>query len=510
MHRTSFAHPLPLFGIGTSRRVERAALSAVPSGTLVRRAGSAIARLASALAPHARTVWIACGPGNNGADGLEAAAALQTAVLRQVGAAHILVSLFGPEDRLSPDARLALDRARTAGVRFADAPPEMTAQDLCIDALLGLGARTTPGADWVAPALAQLDACAPALRLAVDLPTGLDADTGVLAAFARARAPAAQQRHTLSLLTHKPGLFTADGRDAAGMLWLDDLGIDPALFATPDAWLTGRPRRRAMLHASHKGVHGDVLVVGGEHIDSRGQGMTGAAILAGTAALHAGAGRVLVCLLGPQGSSPAFDAMQPELMLRTSDTLAATDLARTAVVCGCGGGKEVVPQLPHLLGEASRLVLDADALNAIAANRALREMLENRAACADRHTILTPHPLEAARLLDRDTATIQADRLAAAHALATRYRCTAVLKGSGTVVSAPGQIPSVNPTGNGRLATAGTGDVLAGLAGARLASGLSAFDAATAAVYEHGDLADRWPADRALTASALARGLRPA
>ena len=121
-------------------------------------------------------------------------------------------------------------------------------------------------------------------------------------------------------------------------------------------------------------------------------------------------------------------------------------------------------------------------------------------------TVLTPHPLEAARLLGCSTADVQADRLGAAQQLAARMQCVVVLTGSGSVITAPDQTPAINPTGNARLATAGTGDVLAGMVGARLAAGASALQAAREAVYAHGDAADRWPEGQTLTASALARG----
>jgi hydroxyethylthiazole kinase-like uncharacterized protein yjeF len=151
-------------------------------------------------------------------------------------------------------------------------------------------------------------------------------------------------------------------------------------------------------------------------------------------------------------------------------------------------------------------VLDADALNTIATAPPLHALLAARAG-RGQPTVLTPHPLEAARLLGTDAANVQAARLRAACALAERFQCVAVLKGSGTVVAAPGAAPSINPTGNARLATAGTGDVLAGLIGARLAAGHTALQAACAAVYQHGQAADQWPAGRTLTAGALARSL---
>ena len=197
----------------------------------------------------------------------------------------------------------------------------------------------------------------------------------------------------------------------------------------------------------------------------------------------------------------ALDGAQPELMFRHFDALA---LEQLTVVCGCGGGEAVRAVLPAVLAKAARLVLDADALNAVASDTALRAGVVSRAA-QGLPTVLTPHPLEAARLLGLSTAEVQANRLHAAQSLAEQFDCVAVLKGSGTVIAAPGQPPALNPTGNARLATAGTGDVLAGMVGAHLAKGAPALRAASQAVYQHGLAADRWPEGRALTASALAR-----
>ena len=496
MQRITPAQPHALFDTAATRAIEVAAAATLPPHTLMQRAGQASARLALALAPHARTIWIACGGGNNGGDGLEAAALLQRA-------GHpVVVTWLGRPEALPPDARQSWQRARDAGVPFADAPPALGPQDLCVDALLGIGltaASRAPDArllQW----LAHLHASA-APTLCVDLPSGLIADTGHWApGFAPGFAPAqppASPRHTLSLLTLKPGLFTAHGRDAAGTVWLDDLGVDTA--APPTAWLAGPPPGAARVHASHKGSHGDVAVIGGEGLQARGMGMTGAALLAASAALHGGAGRVMAALL--DGGATAALAQQPEIMLRHMDAL---DLARLTVVCGCGGGAAVAAVLPQVLREARRLVLDADALNAIAADGALQRLLRER---EGQPTLLTPHPLEAARLLGTDTAAVQADRLAAAQALAGRFQCTALLKGSGSVIAAPGRAPLINLTGNALLATGGTGDVLAGLAGALLARAPDAFDAAAHACWQHGAVADAWPPRRALTASELARSL---
>jgi hydroxyethylthiazole kinase-like uncharacterized protein yjeF len=484
MQRITSATVADLFDIAATRRIEQAAATALPAHTLMQRAGLAVARLAMAVAPHARTIWIACGPGNNGGDGFEAAAQLQHRGFLPI------VTFLGDENRLPPDARASLQRARDAHVIFGSKPP--AEYELAIDALLGIGSTRPPEgvmADW----LRQMHSTAQPV-LSVDVPSGLNADTGALSHAAGSHADTASIRCCLAFLTLKPGLFTAQGRDAAGTVWFDDLGCD-GTAEQPTARLAGTPKTQPRSHASHKGSYGDVAVIGGA------PGMAGAALLAGSAALHAGAGRVFVGLLDP--SAAAVDTAQPELMLRDASTL---DLSAMTVVCGCGGGAAVRTALPRVLATAAALVLDADALNAIAADSALQTQLASRAR-RGRPTVITPHPLEAARLLSCTAADIQADRLAAARQLASRFGVVAVLKGSGTVVADDsGAPPVLNPTGNARLASAGTGDVLAGMIGAALAAQQPAFDAAHEAVWRHGHIADTWPADAApLTAGTLAR-----
>ena len=477
MQRITARTEAPLLGTAATRRLEARAAAALPPHTLMRRAGLAVARLAMALAPHARTVWIACGPGNNGGDGFEAALHLQAQGFSP------FVSWRGDADRLPEDAHASLARAQAAGVRLAeDAPAHW---DLAIDALLGLGGRRAPEghlADWLQRMHAH-----PAPVLAVDLPSGLDADTGLSTAPALA---ATAPRHCLSLLSLKPGQFTHQGRDRCGTLWFDDLGCAADAADAADARLPGAPDPRRRAHASHKGSYGDVAVLGGA------PGLAGAAVLAATAALHAGAGRVFVGLLDPAGT--AWNPDLPELMFRPTHALPQPG---QAVVCGCGGGNAVAALLPRLLSHKGPLLLDADALNAVAADPALQELLRQRREPA----VLTPHPLEAARLLGCDTAQVQTDRLKAASALSQALNSVVVLKGSGSVIASPGELPCINPTGNARLASAGTGDVLAGFIGALLAQGMDAGAAAREAVWRHGALADRWPSQTPLTASALAR-----
>lgn len=458
--------PWPLHGSAASRAAETAALATTPPHALMQRAGLAVAKLAVAIAPHARRVCVLAGPGNNGGDGLVAAAHLHRAGLR------VAVRRVGTSTSMPADAADALQRARDAGVPIATGLADEPA-DLVIDALLGLGTQRAPAGE-IAAAIAWAQRSA-APVLAVDLPTGLHPDTGQPLGDAVVQAQA-----TLALLTLKPGLFTGRGRDLTGAVWFDDLDV---AAAGASAELAGPPVAALRRHAQHKGSFGDAAVVGGA------PGMGGALHLAARAALAAGAGRVYASAL--DDAAALRDDTRPELMLRRHWwTAPPAVLAETTVVCGCGGGDAVRQALPPLLSHAARLVLDADALNAVAADSALQALLAARAA-RGRPTVLTPHPLEAARLLASTTAAVQGDRLAAASALAARFGAVVVLKGSGTVVAAPDALPSVNPTGNALLASAGTGDVLAGWIGGLWAQGTDARQAAIAAVWQHGHAADR-------------------
>lgn len=495
---SAFDQPWPLHDAAQSRRIETAAAAVLPPHALMQRAGLAVARLALAVAPHAERIWIAVGPGNNGGDGLEAAMHLHRA------GKSVQVSLAGDASALPSAAAASLRRAADAGVAIgeANAPPQRV--DLAIDALLGLGATREPEAALAEMVRALNASDCP--RLAVDLPSGLSSDSGAALGTLVVRAT-----HTLALLTLKPGLFTASGREQCGALWFDDLGCASQAAAVPPRAQLGnadsaRHLRPARGHAGHKGGFGDVMAVGGA------PGMSGALTLAARAALVAGAGRVFACALDPD--APAHDALAPELMWRQALWHGDPSAWRDAtVVCGCGGGNAVREPLPVLLSRSTRLVLDADALNAIAADTALQSLLTARAS-RGLATVLTPHPLEAARLLALPDATrVQANRLAAAQSLAQRFECTVLLKGSGSVIAAPRRTPVINPTGNARLAGAGTGDVLAGwLAGlwsASAASGViaDAFVAARAAAYWHGAAVSRGNPSAPLTASALLAAL---
>jgi len=455
--------------------MEASAALHMPPHALMQRAGLAVAQFAIAVAPHARIIWIPCGPGNNGGDGLEAARHLK------LWGKSPVVTCLDVSGNLPADAAASRQSARQAGVAFAESLPEQ--YDLCIDALFGIG-QVRKFDDRCTAWIKQINSGASAV-IAVDVPSGLNADTGA------SPTVCVKANYTLSLLTLKPGLFTADGREACGEIWLNALGVDRAADAC--ALLNSAPIPAQRPHNTHKGSYGDVCIVGGCH------GMTGAALLAGRSALHGGAGRVYVGLLDP--ATAPLDISQPELMFRQPSEVAFESMV---VVAGCGGGNAIHAHLGGILDRSGQLVLDADALNAVAKDSSLQRQLISR---GPRNTVLTPHPLEAARLMKLSSTEVQANRLGVAQAMADRFGCTVVLKGSGTIIAAPDELPRINTTGNARLATAGTGDVLAGLIGARLAAGSDAFKGSCDAVFRHGDAADRWSATTTMTAQDLIHAL---
>ncbi|WP_025918255.1 NAD(P)H-hydrate dehydratase [Herminiimonas sp. CN] len=467
-----------LHSIAEIRRIEQAALAGLPSGTLMRRAGQAAAAAAIALlqpaTPDAQ-VLVLVGPGDNGGDALEVAAALAQAGI----AVTALIAGSAPS---STDAQQALQRARSSAAVFKDGAflPEIPATRwaLIVDGLFGIGlARPIAGVyRRLIDSINQL-ACP---VLALDIPSGLDADTGTIVGSGNSGV-AARAQQTITFIADKPGLHTCDGRDCAGAVTVAALALDARHFdcAPPSMHLaTLAEFSRALQvrrHNSHKGSNGDVVIVGGA------AGMHGAPVLAGRAAIQSGAGRVIAGFIG---AAPAFDSAQPELMCRP---VAQCAFAATVVIGpGLGNSDAALAALRQTLQSDARLVLDADALNLIAADPALQQTLAQRAAAA----IMTPHPLEAARLLGTPSAAIQADRIAAARRLARSYHAIIVLKGSGSIIADPQGKIVINPTGNPGLATAGTGDVLAGIIGALLSQGWPAWEAAIAAVWLHGNAAD--------------------
>lgn len=453
----------PVLRADELRAVEREHADVQPP--LMERAGLAAAERARALlAGRQGCVLVLAGPGNNGGDGFVVAR-----LLRADG--HDVVMVCAADDGQMPgDARAArLAWHADGGQTVTDFVGGQWA--LAIDALFGIGlTRPLEGryADWITR-LNTLNC--PVLSL--DVPSGIDADSGSIMGVAL------RASHTSTFIALKPGLLTLNGPDHCGELTLHALDLPPLTSAgqllTRAHFTTGLNARKAN---SHKGTFGQAGVIGGA------AGMVGAALLAARAALHAGAGRVYVGLL--DGQAPTVDLVQPELMMRPAGDL---HLLCNALALGPGMGQSEIAgqQLRRALGFSGALVLDADALNLIAATPMLQTMLAQREGGA---TLLTPHPAEAARLMQCSLAEVQADRVTLCCALARRYRAFVLIKGAGSVVAFPDGRWFINATGNAGLASAGTGDVLSGLVTALLAQGWEPGAALLAATHLHGSAAD--------------------
>ncbi len=358
--------------------------------------------------------------------------------LRERGLAVTIVSTGAP----SPpgDAADALVALEGCGVVFVDAPPSH-APALIVDGLFGVGLSRPPGtphAMWIEWANAS-----GAPILALDVPSGLDAGTGV------AHAPTIVATATATFIALKPGLLTGDGPDHCGELSVHTLGLDADIRSTGVRleWRGLQPQLPAILarrvRKTHKGTFGRACIVGGA------EGLVGAALLAAHAALRLGAGRVVVGLAAR--NPPLVDWSSPELMLREASAV-GTDHDAWVVGPGLGGGERAQALVEKAVALAQPLVLDADALNAIAADAALFESVARRNA----PTIATPHPAEAARLLKCATSDVQADRVGAATRLASALHAHVVLKGAGSIVARPDATFDINASGNPALATAGS------------------------------------------------------
>ncbi|WP_296949681.1 NAD(P)H-hydrate dehydratase [uncultured Massilia sp.] len=460
-----------LYTVAQVRAIERAAAGRLEPGELMRRAGEAASAYALELLGGLPTgiVLVLAGPGNNGGDALEVAANLAN-----LGARVEVVHLPGAAP--SFETQRALARAQASRARFVPAFTAGRQHCLVVDGLFGIGlARPLAGRARALAGQVSGMACA---VLALDVPSGLDADTG---AVVGPDGVAVRATHTITFLGNKPGLHTGDGCDHAGRVHVDRLGTEGLHDETAQARLNGTPLFGPLLaprrRNTHKGSFGDVAVLGGA------RGMAGAAMLATRAALFAGAGRVFAAALEP---GLGVDPLQPEIMVRDAAGFA---FAGRTVVAGPGLGDSSVAAglLARVIDTDGPLLLDADALNLAAASADLQQRVRGRAG----PVVVTPHPLEAARLLGVTAAIVQADRLEHARELAARLDAVVILKGAGSVVARPDGEVALNTTGNPGLASGGTGDVLAGLCGALLAQGWPAWEAALGGAWLHGAAADR-------------------
>ncbi|MBC7945281.1 MAG: NAD(P)H-hydrate dehydratase [Burkholderiales bacterium] len=470
----------PIYLTQEIREIEKHAIAASPAMSLMELAGRAAAEHARVLLGQGNqgsSVLVLAGPGNNGGDALVAARWLKAWWF------DVSVVFFGNAAKMAGDAARAMQAFQVDGNEVLSEIPDRRF-DLVIDGLFGIGLQRE-----VCGAYADIIARVNGMKapvLALDIPSGLDADTGsVLGTAIRAD-------ETISFLGLKPGLLTGDGPDYCGTVRLETLNVDTTEFCSPRGRLIAPSLFSSALSArpinSHKGLYGNVGVIGGA------QGMLGAALLAGRAALKLGAGKVY---LGVLADSFGVDPVHPELMFHKARGAVELE-ALTCLVLGPGLGQsgEAYELLASALSRSLPLVLDADALNLISAHPPLQNALLARAQSAvpeatGASTILTPHPGEAARLLGCSTSDVQRDRLRAARTIAERYSSHVVLKGVGSICVMPDGRWYINPTGNPGMASGGMGDVLSGMLGALLArADASADDALLCAVFMHGAAAD--------------------
>jgi ADP-dependent NAD(P)H-hydrate dehydratase / NAD(P)H-hydrate epimerase len=465
--------PLPaeVYSAASVRAMDRHAIErgGIPGLELMQRAGAAALDSIRSHWPGAARIAVLCGAGNNGGDGYVLAR-----LARAAGLDVRVVALAAPS-RLSGDAASAQSRFAAEGGRAAaTAADALEGAEVVVDALLGTGIdRPVTGAY-----LECIDRAngAGLPVLALDIPSGLDADTG------HARGAAIRATRTLAFIALKSGYFLGEAPDYVGPIALAGLEL-PAGTRESQAPVLRRltpalaaealpPRRRS----AHKGEHGRVLVIGGFE-------MAGAARLAGEAALRTGAGLVTVATRA--SSVGAVLEARPELIARAASgerELVRLASAADAVAVGPGLGTDAEASAAFAAAATSErpLVVDADALTLLAGAPRRRE-----------DWILTPHPGEAARLLNCGVPEVQRDRLAAVRAIADRYGGTCVLKGARTLVQGAGALPWVCDRGNPGMATAGSGDVLTGVIAALLAGGVAPPLAAAAGVLLHAEAGDR-------------------
>ena len=467
--------PAALLAAPVCRTAEiRVIEAAAAHAGLMERAGHAAAEVARAMAgERSGAILVLAGPGNNGGDAFVVARWLREWFF------DVTVVFCADAARLPADAAAALTAFRGAGGTSVNAIPPAWHGVLVIDGLFGIGLARAPAAPYAAM-IERINAAGTPI-LALDVPSGLDADTG--AAF----APSVRADATATFIALKPGLLTGAGVDRCGRLSVHALGFDAEVRSAAcghrlDWSVVSRSLPDVLRRKSrnvHKGTFGTLGIIGGA------RGMVGAPLLAGRAALHAGAGKVWIGFA--DAAFPALDWDQPELMLRAADRVLGA--GADALACGTGLGTDATAGalVARALAEEVPLVLDADALNIIAADKALAKVVAARTA----PTVATPHPAEAGRLLGKSVAQIEADRLGAARALAELLRASVVLKGAGSVIAYPDGCWDINATGNPGLATAGSGDVLTGFVAALLAQRVEASDALRVAVCLHGAAADR-------------------
>ncbi|VAW86258.1 NAD(P)H-hydrate epimerase / ADP-dependent (S)-NAD(P)H-hydrate dehydratase [hydrothermal vent metagenome] len=483
--------PHTLYRAAAVRELERIAIEAfsIPGIELMTRAGEAAFAALSSRWPQARRIAVICGGGNNGGDGFVIAR------LAQVAGLEVSVALLVDVNSLQGDARLAYEAMVTVDIEVQPMSDHLLANaDVIVDAMLGTGLNRHVAGRWRDAIVALNAASAPVLT--IDIPSGLNADSGT------AMGVAVQAEVTISFIGLKQGMLTADGPECCGDILFDDLEVPqmayekvaPAASRIDSERLSGLLPRR--VRSAHKGDCGHVLLIGGA------PGMSGAIQLAGEAALRCGAGRVSIATASEHAA--ILNQSRPELMVHAvADAAALRLLMNSADVIAIGPGLSTstwgMAMLDTVLTSDAPLVVDADALNLLAVEPFMRD-----------DWVLTPHPGEAARLLNMSTSQIQVDRFCAIDALQRQYGGVVVLKGAGTLVVDQDGTVSLCDVGNPGMASGGMGDVLTGVISGLIAQGLNLSDAARCGVWLHASAADRaaLAGERGLLASDLMPHLR--
>ncbi len=457
--------PEQLYLAEQARELDRIAIvdRGIPGIDLMRKAGTAVFKLFQAQYPK-QAISVFCGAGNNAGDGyVVATLAIQQGVKVQV------YYLQNPK-QLKGDALVAYqDFLQAGGQAVAFEPSAVLEECVIIDSIFGTGLNRDVSGIYRQAIVLINELAFPVI--AVDIPSGLNADTG------HVMGNAVKADYTVTFIALKQGMFTGDAADYCGKLSFDSLDIPADVYqqvSSSAKRITGvtMPRRE---RCAHKGHHGHVLVVGGD------EGFTGAIRLAGESALRTGAGLVSVAT---RKSHVAFiNAGRPELMchgVETAEELMSLLDKATVVVIGPGLGQRAWGQAMYnqVLLTEKPVVMDADALNLLAINVQSHD-----------NWVLTPHPGEAARLLACSTKEIAKDRFASVSKLQSKFGGIAVLKGAGTLIS-DGQTMLVSTTGNPGMASGGMGDALSGMIGGLIAQRLTVDVATASAVYLHGKAAD--------------------
>jgi NAD(P)H-hydrate epimerase len=486
--------PATLYSTAQTKALEQQAITqhGISGFELMARAGYAVFQCLHEQWPDTKSVAVFCGAGNNAGDGYVVAA-----LARSAGLSVVVYTLADPA-KLGGDALTAYQKYTEANGLVIPFHSELPVQaDVMVDALFGTGLARPVSDDYLA-AIAMINLSQAAV-IAVDIPSGLDANTG------KVRGEAVKADCTVTFIALKLGLFTGQAADYCGKILYASLSLPEDIFAgvpTMTYRLIRRPfpRRYRCTHKSH---YGHVLIVGGDN------GYFGAALLAGEAALRVGAGLVSVATR-PEHAT-LMSVHRPELMchgMETSRQLYGLLDKATVIVVGPGlGQSDWARSLLMMVIESRKpVVIDADGLNILAKIPAAH----NGLVLSSGQGVLTPHVGEAARLLCISTREVEKDRFAAVKALQKKYGGVAILKGPGTLIASDDDI-AVATAGNPGMASGGMGDVLAGVIGGLLAQGFSFKDSAQQGVYIHGAAADRAAeknGERGLLASDLMPHLR--